>query len=305
MNRKTFLASALVAQSFFLSVAPTYAHPGHPHFPGVSEHLSFELPSEPGMALVIALLGLCLGASFIELALVLFRLLQESRAKLLRLLGVIASLFLLSACGGGGGGGGGVSSKRPSAPAVRILHGGLDVEPIRLNSPSQKTGSSHFAEDSTTYVSFPEGPQNLVLERDNQPGFVVGTVSAEVDGGSFYSVLLSGEINQKTFRTSLIQEPDDRADSGKARVQLVHALSGVGSLVISGAGFTLGPVDFRGSSGFVELPSGPQTFALASSDGRAFGTVTANLGDRGQTTVLITGSAKDGVVVKKVYNDLG
>ena len=303
---RSSLFGLLVVGAMLAQPALVFAHPGHPHFPGVSEHLPFETESGSGMATTLAIYGLLLGASFLELGMVIYRILSDSRRKLLRVIGVLMSLFFLAACGGGGGGGGGgSSSKRPGSPAIRILHGGLDVEPVHLNSPQLDAANSQFGEDQTTYVQFPEGPQNLIVERKNQPGVVVATVSAQVDGSSYYSLLLSGEINKKTFRTTLIPEPDDRAGSGRSRVQLVNALEGVSSLVLSGAGFTLGPVEFRNSSGFVELPAGIQTFSLNSTDGRSFGTVTADLVEKGQSTVLISGSTKDAVVVKKVYNDLG
>ncbi len=288
------------------SAADAFAHPGHPHLPGASDHLPFQLPGvEIGIGFMLLFTVLVLATSFIEFGILIYQAAKAAPRVVRRVRGVLAafvSLFLLSACSSGGGDEGGSPGGRPSAPAVRILHAAIDVEPVRLMSPDLSSTDARYMQDNVGYATFPQGPQNLVVERRNSPGAVVAAISGQIQDETYYSLLLSGEASQDRFNLRLLPEPVGRPEAGFGRVQLVHGLIGANTIVLRSGSFTLGPVEFRSSSGYADLPAGPQTLLLSTSDGRNLGSVTIDLADRGEATVLVGGSLGDGVIFRRVYN---
>lgn len=312
---KRHLAGWLAALPF-VGASTCLAHPGHVEFGGAhlfsADHAlaSSVTSADPALALIVTLGALLAGgaaAQFGRRALRTEGKVSAAARWFSEIVLAMVTSTLLAGCsgGGGGGGGGGGPTKRPSAPAVRILHGALDIEPVRLNSPLQDFVTADFASDTAGYIRYPKGPQSFILERNNAPGLVVGSTTATVEDDTFYSLLLIGQANDENFRIVVLPEPAKRPEKSKAAVQLVHALIGAGGLVMNGAGTTAGPVSYGSSSGYVEVPAGPATISIATSTGKDVGTLTLNLAERGQVTILVTGNVKDGVIVKRIYDDLG
>jgi hypothetical protein len=226
-----------------------------------------------------------------------------------RLLQVALSLSLcfFTACGSGGGGGGSGGgndgTRRTSGTGIRIIHGALDVAPVDL-----KIGESYLNRGTFMipdfYSSVNKGTQNIILERANSPGVTYFSQPMELADKTEYSLILSGRTSRNTFAVTVLEEPVVRPDSGQARVQLVNALEGSSPLVLNGGGISLGPVAFRGGSGYGVVASGPQTFTVTNTKGGLVGTVTTDLADRGEATIVFGGASSEGVVISKVYTDL-
>ncbi len=216
----------------------------------------------------------------------------------------------ISACGGGGGGEGGGNntgrpdgSRRTTGTGIRIIHAALDVEPVDLKIGANYLNSARFMEPSF-YAEVDSGLQNVILERHNSPGVNIYSSPINLAKKTEYSLLLTGQVTRNNFLVSLIEEPVAQPESGSGRVQLVSALEGSSQLTLNGAGITLGPVPFRLSSGYADVPAGPQTMTVTNSRGGVIASLTLDIPDRGEATIVVGGSSSQGVTITRIFNDL-
>lgn len=221
----------------------------------------------------------------------------------------VALLTGLTSCGGGGGGegGGGGStldaSTRTTGTGVRIIHASLDVEPVDLKIAEQYLNHGAFM-DVTYFAKAPGGLTDVTLERGNSPGVSIFSNKLELGDKIEYSLLLSGSVTNRNFAVTVLEEPVSRPEKGFARVQLVHALEGSGTITAQGAGITLGPVPFRTATESITVPSGAQTFVVTNNRGGVIANLPVTLADRGEATIVIGGDAARGVSIPRVFTDL-
>lgn len=226
-----------------------------------------------------------------------------------RLIALILSIVALSACGGGSSssGGGGSSSggslSRGGRTAVRIIHASVDTEPLELRIGERTYGRARFMEE-IFFNPTPDGAINLQLERANSPGAVVASRAATLQRNTEYSLLVTGRTEAGTLETTLLEEAPVSPAPGTGRVQFIHALSGSSPLTLEGVGINLGPVAFRSSSGFIDLPAGNYSANVDRSGGSAIGRADFALASGDEVTVVIGGDHSQGIRFVKIYRDL-
>lgn len=228
---------------------------------------------------------------------------------LFRLFVLILSVVVLGACGGGssstggGGGSGGGSLSRGGRTAVRIIHASVDTEPLELRIGDRYYGRARFMEE-IFFNPTPDGVINLQLERANSPGVLVTSRAATLQRNTEYSLLVTGRTETGTLETTLLEETPVAPAPGTGRVQFVHALSGSSPLKLEGAGINLGPVAFKSSSGFIDLPAGSYSANIDRSGGSAIGRADFALASGDEVTVVIGGDNSQGIRFVKIYRDL-
>ncbi len=210
-------------------------------------------------------------------------------------------------CGGSGGDGGGSSSSttlhRTTDTAVRILHAGLDFEPVDLKVGDMYLSHAGFLEQNF-YVSLDHGPETITLERANSPGVVVNQTQATLAAKTAYSVLISGQVSQNTLQVTLLEEPIVRPEKGQGRVKIVNLLENGGRLAMAATGVALGPVPFRTSSDYATVPSGPLTVTITNERGGTLAVTAIDIPDRGDATVVMGGDNRQGVVIERTFVSL-
>ncbi len=216
---------------------------------------------------------------------------------------LFSGLASCSGGGGGDGGGGNDGTRRSTKTGIRILHGALDIEPVDLRIGDQILNHSAFME-TNFYSDVPSGSQLVTLERGNSPGVNLFQSAVALADKTEYSLLLSGQATRNNFNVTVLEEPVIRPAKGLGRVQLVNLLEGSAALILNGGGVTLGPVPFRLASGYVELPSGLQTFSITNDRGGSVNVVPTTVPEQGEVTIVLGGYASQGVVITKVYTDL-
>ncbi|MBP9837223.1 MAG: DUF4397 domain-containing protein [Proteobacteria bacterium] len=233
--------------------------------------------------------------------------------KIITLFALLIVILTQISCGGGGGGGGDGETaagtlntdpnKRTSGTGVRIIHASMDGEPVDLKIADQFYGNAYFMGE-TFYQTTPKGPLNLLLERANSPGVVLNTLISDLKDKTEYSVLLTGQNANQRYAATLLEEPVLKPAAGKAVIQFIHALEGSGELTLVGS-VTLGPVSFKASSGFLEIPvplSGTESFNINSSS-RTIATINVAVSDGSESTIVVGGSRNDGVIIPRVFRD--
>ncbi len=218
-------------------------------------------------------------------------------------LSVLLGLSVLGAtlgCSGGGDGGG---EGRSTDTGVRVIHAALDVEPVDLRLTDVALQRARYA-DLTQYVPFEKGAQTLILDRANAFGTTVANVPATLEKKVEYTLFMHGRVSNGTFHVSLLADPVERPTAGRSRVQLLNALEGRGVLKASVGGAQLTPTAYSKASGFTDVASGPVNIVVTDERGRGVATVSAELPDRGELTVLIAGAADLGVSFVRLYSDL-
>lgn len=215
-------------------------------------------------------------------------------------------LLQLGACSGGGGGGGGADG-RTTDTAVRLIHASIDAVPFSLSviqdGVSTAIQTARYAQ-STSYVPVAEGNQLITLERANTPGAVVASFPTQLKEETEYTFFVLGEERRGNFRTTLIEDLVSRPEEGFSLVQVLNGFDDDSAITVSVAGASQGPIGLGGSSGFFELPIGPQTFVISTVGGGERARVTVDLADRGETTILLSGSADLNVNFVTLYSDL-
>lgn len=204
-------------------------------------------------------------------------------------------------CSGGGGDGGGEG--RTTDTGVRVIHAALDVEPVDLRLTDVSLQRAHYM-DVTQYVPFEKGAQNLILDRANAFGTTVANVPATLEKKIEYTLFMFGRVSTGSFNVSLLSDPVERPKAGFARVQLLHGYEGRGVLKGTVSGAALTPTAFTRASGFVEVASGPANIVITDDNGRTVASLTTELADRGELTVLVAGATDLGVNFVRLYNDL-
>lgn len=219
-------------------------------------------------------------------------------------------LFFLAACGGGGGGSDSGSSSSSDGPlsrststALRLLHGSVDTSALDIRIGDKYIQRGHFAEVQR-YASVDSGPQVLTIERGNSPGVVVANVSVDFQKDTEYSLLAYGRASDSSLSFSVIPEPVARAEAGYGRFKLVNTLVNSDDLIANSGDALTNPVPFSLSSEFVETTSGIKEFVVTTEGGSEVARFTTEVPDRGDITILITGSNSLGVRFAKVFADL-
>lgn len=216
----------------------------------------------------------------------------------------IVTIFLLvisaSACSGGGDG---ESEGRTRKTALRVIHGSIDGTPVIARIEDIFLQQTRFGQ-LQDYVPVEEGDALVTIERANAPGVILRSIQVPFESETEYTVFVSGEARDDQGRAVLITEPVEQPDEGFARIQFLNGLSQAGSLSLRGADFT-SPLAREGqSSGYVETASGPQDLAIVDDGGRVIERLTLDLVDRGDITVLITGSVELDYQIIRVFQDL-
>ena len=214
-----------------------------------------------------------------------------------RIFAMVCLLLPVLAAGCGGGGGGGGSS---SSTALRIIHGSVDGSPVSASIGETLVQKAHYGEE-TNYVGVTPGDTLITLERQNAPGQVVATFAQLLQTATHYTILVYGEARHGTLRTTLLEEPVLKPAAGSSRLQLINALSGKPAATLRGDSYNIGPVALGTSSGFIDIPSGVQTVTVGTQDGRVVGRVDIEAPDRGDVTVVASGSADLNVSFVKIY----
>lgn len=224
---------------------------------------------------------------------------------------LVALVFILTAaasgCGGGGGDGGGGSGPglhRTTDTAVRILHAGLDFEPVDLRVGDVYLTHAGYLEPNF-YVSLDSGSQTLTLERAHSPGVVVNQTAAALKEKTGYSLLISGQVSHGTLQVTLLEEPLVRPEKGQGRVKLVNLLENGGTLALTAAGIALGPVPFRSASDYAIATAGPLTVTVQNNRGGVLAVTAIDVPERGDATVVIGGDNQQGVVIERTFQSLG
>jgi len=213
-------------------------------------------------------------------------------------------ISLLAACGGGGGGGDGAAG-RTTSTAVRLIHGAVAVAPLQVIVGEEVISEDAYAQ-SSDFVQVPSGPAEIVLRRAKSTEGSFRTLAANLEPETEYSLFLFGGIDDGTDEVKLIEEPITRPEEGFARVRVLNALAGSSGLRLSGTSLESNGVSavFGATSGFVESRSGPVSITVSSDNGVPLSTLAVTLADRGELTVLISGSSDVGFVTTTLFEDL-
>ena len=217
-------------------------------------------------------------------------------------LSIVLVQFTFISCGGGGGGDGGPAG-RTTGPGVRFIHAGVDLAPLNVVVDEQVIQSARFA-DKVEFVSVSQGPVQVNLSRLDDPGANFRSLSVNVEDRTEYTVFLSGSRSNGTVQTQVLEEPVEQPESERARVQLLNGLDGSRTLTLQGSGITPVAAVLGGSTGFVDVASGPQQFIAIAANGEQVAQFNVELADRGELTLLVAGSQDFGFRFQRTYDDL-
>lgn len=215
---------------------------------------------------------------------------------------VLTCIVALSGCGGGGGDGGG-GAGRTTETAVRMIHASIDGAPLTASIPGLVLQKARFAE-LTSYVPLQPGGVNITVERVNSPGVTVGNISAVLAEDTEYTLFVHGSAQAGTIEALLLTEPVERPEEGTARVQLLNGYIGSSGMELRGTGFGTPRAAEGASSGFITVPSGVQQISVVDERGRTIQSAAITLEDRGEATVVISGSRDLGISFLRTYVDL-
>lgn len=158
-------------------------------------------------------------------------------------------VLFLSSCGGGG--------SSDSNNGVRVFHGSLESPPVVFQSStssSEELESVRFAQVSTR-VGIQSGEQVLLLSTPNSSEPAVTSLSADLDGGRRYTLLLLGS-ELSGFRTRLLED-ESTAPSGEVLVRLINVVEGTSAVELSlSPSASSGAVSYGESSGYLSVDPG-------------------------------------------------
>lgn len=215
---------------------------------------------------------------------------------------VVLLVFFSSCSGGGGGDGGGGGRTRDTA--VRIVHGAIEAVPVSvLGGVDQLIQTARYAE-ATTYAPVNDGPITLSVERLNSPGVVLRNIQATLEKKTEYTLFVFGSAEGSNLNISLLTDNTERPEPGMAHLAVLNGYQGPGSIFAQSSDVVLGEVGFGSTSGFQLVASGPQTILVRDASGNALSSITTTIADRGELTLLVTGSSELGVLFTTLYNDL-
>ena len=213
---------------------------------------------------------------------------------------LIVSIQLV-ACGGGGGGGGG---GRTTDTALRLIHAAVALAPLDVRIGELDLQRAHYGQLSSFVKVDDKGPQSVVLQRANTVGAAFRTLSVDFADDTEYTIFIFGGRNAQSDGVAVFPEPVERPETGFARVQLLNGFESGSSVTVTGLGLSSSlSAGFGGGSGFVTIPSGPQEF-VAKVGSSEFARVSVDVADRGEITLVASGSNTLGYRKLKVYTDL-
>lgn len=216
--------------------------------------------------------------------------------------GVVLLVFFISCSSGGGGDGGGEGRTRDTA--VRVVHAALDTVPVSvLVGVDQFIQTARYAE-ATNYIPVDDGPIAFSVERLNSPGVVLKNIQATLEKKTEYTLFVFGNTLENTLNISLLTDTTERPELGTAYLAVINGYEGPGSISAQSSDVVLGTVKYGSTSGFQVVASGPQTIAVSDGSGNPLSSITTTIVDRGELTLLVTGSRDVGVVFTTLYNDL-
>jgi len=212
---------------------------------------------------------------------------------------VFSVALALVSCGGGGGGSGG---GRSTGTGLRVIHASMDLPPVVITvNGSEFTRASYGS--SSSYSGVSAGPSTVAVQFQNRSNSVFSSLTVRFEEGMEHTLLLRGESRIGNFRASLIVEEVVQPAPGTARLQFVNGFGSGGDLRL----------DFQGGIGdgvspgelgeVIEIPAGPQQISVVEGS-RALTSSSVNLPDRGEITVVVSGSRDLGVSFTELVEDL-
>jgi len=221
-------------------------------------------------------------------------------SRLIKSLLLSVSAAAVLSCSGGGGGGG--DERRTRDTAIRIVHGSVDGAPVQVVFSEELTVKAAFAE-GTAYSRVDSGSVSISVERANSRGVGLGLIEAELADETEYTIFVSGIARTGSISARLLEEPVQQPEAGTALTQLLHGVENQGSLSLRVGGVRSSSIRRGQSSGFSEIPIGPQTFEVVNSDGGVVASITIEVEDQSEITVLAAGDADLGFVISRIFTD--
>ena len=218
-----------------------------------------------------------------------------------RIILIVCLVSTVSCAGGGGGDGGG--GGRTKETALRLLHGSVIGVPVDVLIGGLLIQSARFG-DVTSYVPVEKGQTVISVERANNPGTVEAALTNTFEKDTEYSLLLYATSSSGETRAVIFPEPIERPEKGFARVQVVNALEGSPSVALAVAGVSTVATPLATASGFVIVPAGLQQIVVRDANGNTLANQPITLVDRGESTILVTGSKSLGFVTTRQFDDL-
>lgn len=228
----------------------------------------------------------------------------------------LCMLLLISACSGGGGSDGGGSGggdsdssdvlgplKRTSNTGIRVIHGALDATPVAVRIVDQIVQSARFAQP-TRFSEISDGPVVITVERPNAPAEVISQLPMTLEKGTEYTIFVSGMVKRDTYSVQILPEPIVRPETGFSRIRLAHSLDGAGALTLTVGTATTAAVARNAIGDYIDIPSGVQTVQVLDKNGGVVSQLALTAPDRGDLTVLVSGSRDYGVQFATAYEDL-
>lgn len=221
---------------------------------------------------------------------------------------VVTSLF---GCGGGGGGGGDVDTKdgalRQSInTAIRVLHGSLDATPVDLYFGTEQRSliqTARFGEQKF-YQQIDSGERAFSLERANSPGNIVVSGAQRFSENTEYTVFIYGSAGDNNLEVRILEDITSQAGDGVAFIRLANAVESASSISATVGVTNVPAAEFGNYSAAVEIPAGIQTITVSNAAGASIATLTTEIPNRGEVTVLVAGDLREGFVVAKPFLDL-
>lgn len=228
-------------------------------------------------------------------------------------LALLFSSFIFSSCGGGDGGGSSVSSdsdnalsaslKRTTKTALRVVHGAIDTTPVVVSVGGKEIQSAKYGQ-SKLYQSVSAGDALLLVSRQNDPGHTFTQFAASFAKDAEYTVFIVSKPSGIGLNIKLITDVVSRPESGRGFLRIMNAYQESSSVQVSTAAASVPAVSFGGVSGFIDVASGPITVNFSNSSGGGIGGGVFEVPDRGELTLLVTGSKRLGVSFVQQYRDL-
>ena len=210
------------------------------------------------------------------------------------------SILGLFACGGGGGGGG--AEGRTRVTAIRIIHASIDSGPVVAKIGGLPIQQARFAQESE-YIPVEQGPAVLDVELVNSPNDSLGRINTNFLNETEYTIFISGETREGRRRVQVLEEPVVEPEAEKARVQVLNGIFGSRTISVDGIGFAVNGVAEGTSSGYVDAPSGEQVIRILSSSGALLAEVNTLIPDRGEFTIVASGSRDLNLTYTRIYQD--
>lgn len=232
--------------------------------------------------------------------------LQISRVSRYGKISVLCSglLFLGLGCGGGGGGGDGGNVgglKRSTDTGVRVIHGGVRQSPVVVKGILLTTADVSYTSEQF-YTPASAGAQSLVIDRSTT-GQTLASLSATLVEKQEYSVLIYDQSDNR-LGARLFVDPVARPEKGFATLRLIHSFQGAGNLTLATLGAAPVSAKFTDSSELITVPIGVREITVRNASGTRLTSLTVDLPEQSEGTVVVSGSAALGFVQARVLLDL-